>query len=261
MGKCDFHLYLLISILLHSVLLVLWKEEREQSDRVFPIQMVEIYEEVGSEKNERAPTFNYEDLFIINSDFSPLKIPLASKPENEKLIDSIGLTSLLQYLYQRIDNGLHYPKEFKDKLIEGHVYAELLFSEEGGFLRDESTVNSSVRFLKVHVSNLLGRVLKSEIPQSLINYDGKLMLKCSFWFHVSEHNDPSLIKAQERISGKELVFYRNYHHSVAQWQVGPLSGMWGIPYVSIDLLKAGKMVNKLFGGKDPMEIYRNDSER
>ncbi len=174
-------------------------------------------------------------------------------------------TSVFQELYRRIDANVTYPSELRQQGIEGVVTAQLAFSREGKFLKEQSTVeNGASNYLRVVVARALRKAMADELPETMKkNLTAPFTLDCTFRFEFTEGDAAALKAANKLIAGNSLFFYRNFHHSRLQWEVGPLSGLLPVPALGINPAWFAEKVAGLFSNKskvDPLQPYRDDPE-
>ena len=176
---------------------------------------------------------------------------------------SLRNIAVYQRIYQRVDGSLYYPDAFKRLGITGTVVATLKFTADGLYVPESSKVEATNDYLRVLVRRALKSGLREPIPEFAKFFRGPIALAASFRFEFTEANTPELIASRKGVSGSGLQFYRNHHHSKLQWELGPLSGMFGLPAAGLNVAWLLEKASDAVSGKrkvDPMEEYREDPD-
>jgi hypothetical protein len=174
------------------------------------------------------------------------------------------MNALYRRIFERIDQFLVYPAEFKAAKISGSITAHLVFSRDGIYLRPQSRFDATSNYLKVEVLRALRKAFAEALPAELMKgvESRQLEVSCYFLFAITEGNEASARDEREWMSAGHLSFYRNYHHSVLQWELGPLSGLGPMP-VGLDPSWFVRKIQEATTNKakiDPLERWRNDPE-
>jgi hypothetical protein len=164
--------------------------------------------------------------------------------------------SFMHRFYERVDAHVFYPAVLSRHRIAGHVHARVVL--KGNDCQWNSIpITSTESHLRVLVLAILKEVCAEDLsdihlPRASGNFD------LSFEFALTEDNDPVRIEKQKVIVGNTLFFYRNSQHSAAQWNLGPFTGVFPIPAVSMDFDWLERNWDSVVRGKrrDEMREYR-----
>ncbi len=161
---------------------------------------------------------------------------------------------LVDKVYTKINNKLYYPGVLAYHKIEGVVNARLTLNQIGECVWNDMKVNSSNAYLRVYILSLLKDFCTWKFEeQSLANLN---IFDLSFQFKITE-TTLDLKKTKEAIVGNVLSFYRNVGHSNLEWNLGPIKGMFPIPWVAVNFGWIEENWDKIINHKDPMELYKN----
>jgi len=165
--------------------------------------------------------------------------------------------SRIEAIYRKIESLLVYPDELKQKGVQGEVVALLQFGDAGEYL-EEPTLQSfrGPPYLRV----LIARTLRQAFNEAPARHKGRLEVNCYFRFLINEGDDEQLRAGGNFALGRELAFFRVYHHSKLEWDFGPFHGL-GPWAVGADLLWLPRKIVEATEDKaeiDPLEGYRMD---
>ena len=173
--------------------------------------------------------------------------------EGGKNFERVADFSIMNHLYERVDNYLFYPRVLAQHQISGFVKTRLVFNKQGNCDWHKSTIQANDNHLRVYIFSVLRDVCRQNYARFLHGKEW-LVVDMSFSFQITEHNDRFL--KQKRILGNVLLFYRNSQQSIAQWRLGPFTGMFPIPFVALDLPWLADHWDQYMNGTDPMKEYK-----
>ena len=164
--------------------------------------------------------------------------------------------SIYERIYRAIEGNLVYPSVLASEKIEGTVLVQFLILKDGR-VDWRSLKISGNRYLKIYIVRLLLGMFQSPLPTEAVRQLEKpLPVDLIFDFRITESDDPSLKKQREFVMGQVLAFYRNFQHSSLQWKIGPLSGLFPLPVVNLDILG---LIKSIADPSDPLaEFVAND---
>jgi len=73
---------------------------------------------------------------------------------------------------------------------------------------------------------------------------------------MSENNDRERIEKEKVIVGNTLLFYRNSHRSIAEWQLGPFHGIFPVPAIYLNIPWIQENWDSLVNKKDPLLDFK-----
>jgi hypothetical protein len=101
-----------------------------------------------------------KSLTALKSFSKNLRSSFDGKGYAEKLNIS-GEGSVINDLYEKIDEGLTFPRDYQEFAIQGVVKARLYFDKRGQFIMKSSLFNSKNGFLRFHIMRYLETKLES----------------------------------------------------------------------------------------------------
>ncbi len=160
-------------------------------------------------------------------------------------------------LYQQVDNSLYYPSVLARKSITGTVNARLVFNQNGNCDWHLTQIRGTEPYLSLFVLSTLKNVCKMNFKPYLA--DRKITnADLSFHFEITESNDWERVEKERIIVGNTLLFYRNSHQSIAQWELGPFKGMFPIPMIYLNIPWLQENWERLKDNKDPLTEFRKE---
>lgn len=190
-------------------------------------------------------------------------------PSATSVLKSVQHSVLFEHLYQRIDNALFYPGEFRDNAIEGLARVELdLKRPEGGedievFFR----VRSSSSYVRVFVIQRLRQIFSSRLARAYVRPGQRVRIQCNIYLELTRTENAMDVSSDAMtgsnrvgIRGSVFSFYRSAKVA-GQWKLGPFTGYGIVPSVGVDLEWIGERAARLAGNEptvDALAKYRND---
>lgn len=118
-----------------------------------------------------------------------------------------GDNSIYAYLYKYIGTHIYYPRNFREKEIEGYVTIRIVFDKKGNYLHDLSKVNSNSRYLKVLMSRTLKSIFKDPLTFDLHFVKQKyFIVDAKFIFNANPDNDKDYISSNAFSSGHSFNY-------------------------------------------------------
>ncbi len=169
--------------------------------------------------------------------------------------ERIAEFNLYQELYRNVDGYLSYPGVLARNKIMGTVNARLVLEDKGSCDWKKTKIQGHNAYLELYVLDLLKKVCLSNYKRFtrdrlLTNID------LSFQFDISENNDLEVIEKKKFIVGNTLMFYRNSHRSITEWELGPFKGVFPVPTVYLNLPWIQENWDRLVNNKDPMQEFK-----
>lgn len=175
-------------------------------------------------------------------------------------IDAIADLGRYDRLYELVDSRLVYPGVLSSHGVQGTVNARLVVDSRGVCDWHASHISSTQQHLQLYVIDVLHRVCEQPLAR-FARADGASNFDFSFTFAITEHNDASLIAAQQKLFGNVFLFYRNSQHSAAEWSIGPFHGLFPVPYVALDLGWLQENYDRVMHSRDPLNEFKEHLQR
>lgn len=78
----------------------------------------------------------------------------------------------------------------------------------------------------------------------------------SFHFSISEEpTTDELIQQNQKVMGNVLLFFRNSHQSIAEWHIGPFTGVFPLPMVSVDFGWLQENFDRYVNHREPLKEF------
>lgn len=163
--------------------------------------------------------------------------------------------NLMQFFYRKFDAVLFYPEILARHKIGGVVNARIVLNRSGECDWQKTQIRAAEPYLRVYVLHMLKNVCHENF-KSYTRQRESTNIDISVNFSISEQpTTDELVKSQQRIVGNVLLLFRNSQHSVAEWRLGPFTGLFPIPAVSLDF---GWLQEHMSGGEDPFQEFRDE---
>jgi hypothetical protein len=141
--------------------------------------------------------------------------------------------NLMERIHHQVEGLLYYPGVLASHKIEGAVNARLVFNKQGHCDWPRTQISSGSPYFRVFILDLLKTLCQQSYPRE-IHGRQTTVVDLSFLFTLTEHDSLEIKDQQSHIVGNVLMFYRNSHQSIAQWRLGPFTGMFPLPFVNLD---------------------------
>lgn len=168
-------------------------------------------------------------------------------------IESLENTLFYKTIYEAIDGSVYYPAVLAKRKIEGTFQARLTFDAVEGCLWKKAVISEGNPHLRLFVLDLLRRACDNETVRRLRPLR-TVTADLSFLFAIGE--GPGKLNFEEdrrkhgpRMIGNVLMFEAHSIQSVMAWQLGPFTGVFPIPYVSVDFEWLQENWDKVVNGK------------
>lgn len=148
-----------------------------------------------------------------------------------------------------VEDMLNYPYPLGKRGIEGTINARLAFDGQGRCDVKRALLSGGSPYLRVYVLALLKKLCALEqtrLPEPM-------NLDLSFAFRITDEQprpDPG------KITGNVLLFTRTFPKGWAEYQLGPIRGVWFAPVVSLDWPWVVEHWEEWVDGKDPLAAFR-----
>ena len=166
--------------------------------------------------------------------------------------------NFFRQLYDSVEGQLFYPGVLARNRITGTVNARIVISNDGSCDWKRTGISGSNGYLSLYVLDVLKRVcLQNFKPQ--IGKREITVADLSFRFDINENNDWERVEREKIVVGNALLFYRNSHQSVAEWQLGPFKGIFPVPQVYLNIPWIQDNWNRLVKDKDPLIEFKKEA--
>lgn len=183
--------------------------------------------------------------------------PLVSFGKNSGDLKKLVEASFFQDLYKKIDEKLVYPSILVERRLQGTVNVSLLITQEGSIDWSSARINGGSKYLRLYVLRVLREVFLVPLDKRILRKAHlPIQIDLSMKFSISENSKGINAELENYIMGQVLTFSRIGHRSVMEWKLGPLRGIFPIPYASVDILGT---VDEVVNG-DPLVRYLKGEE-
>lgn len=164
---------------------------------------------------------------------------------------------LMSKFQKKIDAMLFYPGVLARRKISGIVNTRIVLNSKGDCDWHRTQINAAEPHLRIYILHLLKKVCTENFARytrkrELTNID------MSFHFEISEdRTSKELIETNQSVIGNVLVFYRQSRNSIAEWHLGPLTGVFPIPWVTLDFDWVMEHFESLVEKKDPLGEFKS----
>ena len=160
------------------------------------------------------------------------RAPWGSGGSDFKRIEDYRLMTVIR---EQVDGLLFYPGVLAREKISGTVNARLVLNREGSCDWPLTTITSSEAHLRIYILQLLKKLCRFDYGKFVRGRE-TTNVDLSFMFEITEGDPKRGLAAQEKTVGNVLLFYRGSQQSVAEWRIGPLRGIFPLPYVGLDFI-------------------------
>ncbi|MGE4132998.1 MAG: hypothetical protein AB7F86_15255 [Bdellovibrionales bacterium] len=165
------------------------------------------------------------------------------------------IVNFLRYekLQEVIEGLLFYPGVLGRRGMEGTINARLALDSTSHCDWGRTKIDGSNPYLKVYILALLkklcGRTAIEQVKVSRIDL--------SFRFYLKEYMHPTIDPDPgSQIVGNVLTFARAFPKSKFEYHIGPIQGIWFVPYVTVDFPWIFEKWDKYVNNVDPMADFR-----
>jgi hypothetical protein len=172
-------------------------------------------------------------------------------------IQDIGL---MAYFHDKVDSLLFYPGILARKKMTGTVNTRIVLTEDGSCDWRRSTIAAANPYFRVYILQLLKKVCSENFKKYTKN---RLMTNIDMSFAFVKDEDittKELIEKNQYVVGNVLMFYRHARNSIAEWHLGPLTGIFPLPFVSVDFDWLTENYENYFEQKNLLDDYRAKTE-
>jgi hypothetical protein len=163
--------------------------------------------------------------------------------------------SLMNRIQSQTENLLYYPAVLAAHGIEGNVNVRLVLNKEGQCDWPKTEITSASPYLRVFVLDLMKSVCKQSYLRE-VRGRKLTLVDFSFQFAITENNAESVKKEKSKVLGNVLLFYRNSQKSIAQWHLGPFTGIFPLPLVNLDFPWLKEHWETYVEKKDPLAEFK-----
>lgn len=163
--------------------------------------------------------------------------------------------TIMKRFHEKVDAILFYPSVLASHRVSGVVNTRIVLDSEGQCDWKLTKINSADPHLRVYILHVLKNICDENFKRYL---SGRLLtnIDMSFQFSISEEpTTEELIQKNQKVIGNVLLFFRNSHQSMAQWHLGPFTGVFPVPMVSIDFEWLQENFDLYLNHRDPMKEF------
>jgi hypothetical protein len=169
------------------------------------------------------------------------------------LLGEIEHFNQYEKLFAHLQGMLFYPGILGAHELSDSVNTRLVFDENSHCDWSHSHVGGSHPYFRVYTLSLLHRLCDMETIEHLGFTRGQFV-DLSFNFEII--GLPEQHPLPDTIQGNVLMFRRTFLRAPLEYHVGPITGIVGVPAVSIDFPWIFEHWDKWVLGKDPLHEFR-----
>ncbi|MGZ3797695.1 MAG: hypothetical protein ACXVB1_15090 [Pseudobdellovibrionaceae bacterium] len=224
-------------------------KRKSQRDLLQKILARSLHEEIAGtiKKSNRQREGSWEDSgFSLNDD------PNVAWGAGGGNFERVQELALMSHFQEKVNSLLFYPAVLAHHKISGLVNTRLVLNDKGDCDWALTKINSNDAHLRLFILHLL----KKTCDENYKKYLGTRIstnIDMSFEFSITEQpSTQELIRQNQKVLGNVLFFFRNSQHSIAEWHLGPFTGMFPIPWGSLDFGWIEENFDRYVNHKDPM---------
>lgn len=166
---------------------------------------------------------------------------------------------LMKHIHDRVDGLLFYPGVLARRKMTGVVNTRLVINKLGSCEWPLTKIEAANPYFRVYTLHLLKK-LCSENFKNVLDDRQLSNVDMTFHFELTEGKRTiDEIADRQYVLGNVLSFYRNTQDSIAEWHLGPFTGVFPIPLVNLDFEWIFENFDKYVNNKDPLGDYRSKS--
>jgi hypothetical protein len=170
--------------------------------------------------------------------------------------DRIQDLALMSRFHEKVNNLLFYPGVLARHKIKGIVNTRVVLNNEGDCDWQLTKINSNDAHLRFFILHLIKKTC-DENYKKYLGARTSTNIDMSFEFSISEQpTTQELISQNQKVLGNVLFFFRNSQQSVAEWHLGPFTGVFPIPWVNLDFGWLEENFDHYVNNKEQMNEYR-----
>lgn len=164
-------------------------------------------------------------------------------------------TLQMEKLRAEIEQMLNYPYALGSRGVSGTINARLVFQDHRCQWK-RTRVEGASPYLRIYILALLKKLCGLETVEHL-RFPDQMVVDLSFAFVITDNPDLGFQRTQAgRITGNVLLFDRTYPAANAEYQVGPIRGLWFAPVWYLDWPWVVEHWETWVEGKDPLADFR-----
>lgn len=163
--------------------------------------------------------------------------------------------NFFRVFYSHIDSSLAYPGVLARHKITGTVQARVVVDRNGSCDWQRTKIEGQNGYLGLYVLDVLKRVCQMNFKQYIGDRE-VTNADLSFKFDINENDDWQRVEKEKFIVGNTLLFYRNSHQTVMEWELGPFRGMFPIPMIYLNLPWLQENWDSLVNKKEPLKEFK-----
>lgn len=166
----------------------------------------------------------------------------------------VAQTLQFDRLIRAVEGMLNYPYPLGKRGIDGTVNVRLTFGPDGHCDSKRARLSGASPYLRVYVLALLKKLCGLErLPEPM-------SVDLSFAFLITDEEQRSRgqgdLTQKGQITGNVLFFTRTFPKGMAEYQLGPIRGVWFAPVVALDWPWVVEHWEEWVEGKDPLAAFR-----
>lgn len=170
--------------------------------------------------------------------------------------DRIQELALMSRFHEKVNGLLFYPGVLARHKIKGTVNTRIVLNQDGDCDWHLTKINANEAHLRLFILHLLKKTC-DENYKKYLGARTNTNIDMSFEFSISEQpTTQELIRQNQKVLGNVLLFFRNSQQSIAEWHLGPFTGVFPLPWVNLDFGWIQENFDRYVNRKEQMNEYR-----
>jgi hypothetical protein len=158
-------------------------------------------------------------------------------------------------LMREIQGLLYYPNALGVRKISGTIHVRLYFTKDSKCDRRRTRAEGHHHYLKFFVLALIQKLCGFETIEHM-GFKENQFVDLSFAFVLAEREDRLDSEKRDAINGNVMRFERIAHDVWYEYRIGPIRGIYGIPYWTLDFPWVLDKWESWVEGRDPLDAFR-----
>ncbi len=158
-------------------------------------------------------------------------------------------------LMREVQGLLYYPNALEVRKISGTIHARIYFTKDSRCDRARTRVDGHHYYLKFYIMALIQKLCALETVEHM-GFRENQFVDLSFAFVLTHREDRLESEKRDAINGNVMRFERIGHDVWYEYRIGPIRGIYGVPYWTLDFPWVLDKWEMWVEGRDPLDAFR-----